>query len=200
MKNLTRYGLILTTVITLAACKDTGNFSTTSSKIPKGNANSPVVVTEFADLQCPACKAAHEQVLKQLTENYKDTVRFEFKHFPLRQIHPFALNAAQAAECAADQGKFWEFIDLAYANQNELSNSIFEEWARAIGIADVQLFTDCIDSDAKRDLILAEYNEGRDLGVGGTPTIYVNGTQVPTTYADLSTAIDAEIAKAKAQR
>jgi protein-disulfide isomerase len=200
MKNLTQYALIFTTVATLAACKDTGNFSTTSSKIPKGNANSPVVATEFADLQCPACKAAHEQVLKQLTENYKDTVRFEFKHFPLRQIHPFALNAAQAAECAADQGKFWEFIDLAYTNQSELSNSIFEEWARAIGIADVQLFTDCIDSDAKRDLILAEYNEGRDLGVGGTPTIYVNGTQVPTTYADLSAAIDAEIAKAKAQR
>lgn len=183
----------------LAACTDTGNFPTTSSKEPAGNPNSPIVLAEYADLQCPACKAAHEQVIKPILEEYGNEIRYEFNHFPLRQIHRYALPAAKAAECAADQGKFWEFVDIAYENQEDMNNDVFESWGQMIGIQNTSEFVDCAESDAKRDLILAEYDEGRDLGVGGTPTLFLNGTQVSTSLAELRSAIEAEITRVESQ-
>lgn len=176
--------------LALAACVDTTGLSASSSRIPKGNPNAAVVVSEFADLQCPACKAAHTVITQPLVEKYGNQIRFEFRHFPLRNIHRFALDLAEGAECSADQGKFWEFVDAAFAKQEELKKGSITEWAASLSL-DMDLFGRCTASHIKRPTILAEYDQGTAAGVRGTPTYFVNGTQVDSTMEALSEAIDA---------
>jgi len=178
----------------LSACVDTTGLTKTSSKQPKGNPTAAVIVQEFADIQCPACKAAQEQVTTPLLAKYGNQIRFEFKHFPLRTIHPYAFEAAQAAECAADQRKFWEFIDMAYEKQRELKSDALRAWGAALGL-DVDLFDRCIRSDFKSDIVLSDFKEGEARGVTGTPTFFVSGMKVPSTIADLSVAIDQALAQ-----
>ncbi|MDO8649081.1 MAG: thioredoxin domain-containing protein [Candidatus Peregrinibacteria bacterium] len=181
----------LALTVFLAACVDTTGISAESSKIPRGNANGSVVVQEFADLQCPACKAAHTLLAKPLVEKYGKTVRFEFKHFPLRSIHRYALDAAEAAECSADQGKFWEFVDLAYEKQPELKRDILADWATEAGVTNADTFDRCFRSHIKRDTVLEDYEAGRALGVNSTPTFFVNGKRVEeSTLEAISKAID----------
>jgi hypothetical protein len=102
------------TSIFLVACT---NGDTASTRPPRGNPNAVVLVEEYADLQCPACRAAHGKISIPIVQKYSSQIRFEYKHFPLRSIHRFALDAAEMSECAADQGKFWEFVDFNYEHQ-----------------------------------------------------------------------------------
>ncbi len=164
----------------------------TSMRSPKGNPNAVVVVEEFADLQCPACRAAHTQITGPLLDKYGSDIRFEFKHFPLRSIHRFALDASEMAECAADQGKFWEFVDLAFEKQQDLGMDALTDWAEALGL-DTDLAERCWKSHSKRDIVLNDYKEGRERDVGGTPTYFVNGAKVQTGFDTLSEAIDAAL-------
>ncbi len=156
---------------------------------PQSNAASPVIVREYSDLQCPSCRGAYLQLNPQLLQKYGKDIRFEFTHFPLQTLHPYALAAAEGAECAADQGKFWEFIDLNYQEQDKLSPAQLVEWAKKLNL-DMDLYTRCTTSHIKRSGILAEYKDGVKLGVNGTPTYMVNGAIVPATSEDLSKAID----------
>lgn len=130
MRHSTLISIALAT-LSLVACStvDTTGIAATSSKKPVGPDSAAVVLTEFADLQCPACKTAHALLTKPLLEKYKGSIRFEFKHFPLTNSHSHALKAAEASECAADQGKFWEYIDVVYAHQDDLAKEPYEEWA-----------------------------------------------------------------------
>ncbi len=192
MKHLTLATLFTSTLL-LAACVDTTGISATLSRPPKGNANAMVRVQEFADLECPACMAAHSGINKPITEKYGQSIRFDFVHFPLRNIHRFALDLAEASECAADQGKFWEFIDIAYQKQPELKKGVISDWATALQL-DMDLFDRCTKSHIKRDAILAEYDMGVKAGVQGTPTYFVNGQRVASTTDDLVKAIDAALA------
>lgn len=177
----------------LSACVDTTGLSAQSSRTPKGNASASVIVVEYADLQCPACKSAHETITKTLLEKYGSKIRFEFRHFPLRSIHQHAFEAAQAAECAADQGKFWEFVDVDYQRQSDLSSSALRDWAKALSL-DSDLFDRCVRSGIKEDTILDDYAQGEKLGVRGTPTFFVNNTHVsPNTLEAISAAIDAAL-------
>jgi len=173
-------------------CVGCSSATTVSNRTPKGNPNAAVVVEEYADIQCPACRAAHEGITKQLIQTYGDRIRFDFMHFPLRSIHRYALEAAEASECAADQGKFWEFVDTAYKNQRELNSDVLPEWARQVGV-NVPQFEQCIKSHARRNTVLADYTRGRERDVGGTPTFFVNGKQVQTGFDTVSAAIDAEL-------
>ncbi len=191
MKRLTLATLAASTLV-LAACVDTTGISAELSSPPKGNPNAIVVVQEFADIQCPACQTAHTTVNMPLVEKYGSQIRFDFMHFPLRNIHRFALDLAEASECAADQGKFWEFLDAAYANQKDLKKGSVQEWAGSLKI-DMSLFGRCTASHIKRKAILAEYERGAAMGVQGTPTYFVNGQKVPATVADLTIAIDAAL-------
>ncbi|PIR54097.1 disulfide bond formation protein DsbA [Candidatus Peregrinibacteria bacterium CG10_big_fil_rev_8_21_14_0_10_42_8] len=177
----------------LAAC---GGGSEVSMRTPKGSPNATVLVEEYADLQCPACAAAHAQVTTPLLEIYSDKIRFEFHHFPLRSIHRFALDAAEMSECAADQGKFWEFIDVAYKNQSELGFEALVDWAEVVGL-DVDVAERCWKSHSKRDIVLNDYKEGRDRDVAGTPTFFVNGERVQTGVDTLGAAIEAAIQDGK---
>jgi len=176
--------------VLLSACAP--GSSDVSSRTPKGNPNAVVVVQEFADLQCPACRAAHSSISTPLIEKYGDTIRFDIMHFPLRSIHRFALEAGEASECAADQGKFWEFVDLAYEKQQELSSESLGVWAAELEL-NMTAFNRCMSSHAKRDIVLADYEAGRVLEVRGTPTFFVNGQRVQTGFDTISASIDAEL-------
>lgn len=179
----------IATAFLVACFVDTTGISETSTRPPKGNPDAAILVEEYADLQCPACKASLETVAKPLLEKYGEAVRFEFKHFPLRSIHPFALEAAEASECAADQNKFWEFHDIVYAEQSSLSSAQLRAWADELGL-NTELFERCIKSKIKREIVIGEFQAGRDLGVSGTPTYFVNGQRVESTLEDLSAVID----------
>jgi len=145
----------------------------------KGNVESQVILTEFNDMQCPACKSV-QPLVKQLLDEYD--VKFVYKHFPLRSIHPNAQIAAQALESAGVQGMFWEMHDLLFEKQDEWSSSInakkiFTEYAESLG-----LNTDQFVADLKNKKILARINsdvrEAELLKIPGTPTFFVNNIQV----------------------
>lgn len=157
-----------------------------------GNAEASVTITEFSDLQCPACRSAHP-VTKQIVQEYGDLISFEYKHFPLTSIHPNAFKAAEGAECANDQGKFWEFVDLAFSNQQALQPRYLKQYASKLDI-DEESFSNCLDSRAKRDIVSADQREGINLGVQGTPTFYINGVKLENwNYQNFKSAIDAQL-------
>lgn len=171
--------LTLTTTLLLISCTNTAGLSPDSSRTPAGNPKSSIVVEEFSDFQCPACRGAHIQVTKPLIKKYGKNIRFELNHFPLRRIHPFAQKAAEAAECAADQGKFWEFVDDSFENQNQLSENDLIARAKKIEVADLELFGRCVKSGIKKNAVEEDYQEGIRRGIRGTPTFFVSGAQVP---------------------
>ena len=179
----------------LTACVDTTGLSGTLIRgpHPKTNPNAAVTVVEFADLQCPACRAAYDQIVKPLIDKYGMKIRYDFMHFPLRSLHRYALDAAEASECAADQGKFWQFVDIDYEHQDELNADAPHKWAESLGL-DTKLFDRCTASHIKKAAILGEYQKGVDAGVGGTPTFFVNGKPVEADLTTLSKAIDDALA------
>lgn len=187
-------------LLILSACTvDTTGLSEESARgpHPSSNANAAVTITEFGDLECPACAAAHIGLITPLLQQEGQRISYEFKHFPLRSIHRYALEASMAAECAADQGKFWEYSDLVFTEQSSLSadgEEALQAWAAELGL-DTELFNRCLASDIKRDTVLADYDEGRDMGVTGTPTFFVNGQRVETDLDAMREAIDAQLAQ-----
>jgi len=174
--------------VLLAAC-GTGAVSTTDRHVA-GNENAALKVEEYADLQCPACAAAHSSVVTPLLEKYGDTIAYEMYHFPLQQIHRYALKAAIAAECAGEQDKYYEYIDVAFANQTDLSEEILPTWAQEVGL-DVDAFNSCTDKNSVKDIVKGDYERGRELGVTGTPSFFVNGVKVErNSLSEISRAID----------
>ena len=183
--------ILISSLLVLTACVDKTGLSEASSKSinPKSNADAVVQVLEYGDFQCPACRSAYTYVVQPLLEKYGSQIRFEFRQFPLTSVHEYAMLAAEASECAADQGKFWEFVDTDYTHQDQLSRASIEEWGTQLKL-DMTLFDRCQKSHIKRKAILAEYNQGIKLGVGGTPTFMVNGKIVESTLDALGAAID----------
>ncbi len=161
----------------------------------KGSETAIVTVTEYADFQCPACASAYTLINQPLLEKYGSRLRVEFRHFPLRAIHAYAYEAAQAAECAADQGKFWEFVELSYLQQKDLSSNTIRAWGTTLGL-DADLFDRCIRSGIKAEAIAVDVAEGERLGVQGTPSYFVNGTRVQTNNLEaISAAVDEVLLK-----
>ncbi|MDE2040390.1 MAG: thioredoxin domain-containing protein [Elusimicrobia bacterium] len=142
----------------------------------KGPAAAPVTIVEYSDFECPVCRAA-EPAVRQVLALYGNRARFIFKHFPLH-IHPYALAAAVAAECAGRQGKFWPYHDLLYERQAEWTNKDaplkFEQYARELGL-DEAAFKACRSDPAVARLVEADAREARLRWVGGTPTFFING-------------------------
>jgi protein-disulfide isomerase len=197
MNKLTPVLLSLAFILSACTAVDTTGLSPDSTKMPKGSSTALVTVTEYGDLQCPACKAAHEILNKPLLEKYGTRIRFEFKQFPLA-MHPYAMKAAMASECAADQGKFWEFLDLTYLKQADMSNTVFNGWADELSL-DAALFDRCLSSGIKKKTVQADYKEGESLGVNSTPSYFVNSVRVnENTIQALSTAVDQALGNASA--
>lgn len=149
-----------------------------------GPAEAKVTIVEFSDFQCPAC-AAVSPLLKQIKTTYPNDVAFVYRHFPLSTIHPYAQLAAQAAEVAGEEGKFWEMHDKLFEQQMSwtgLANeqealAKFTEYAQEIGI-DKQVFIEKIESDRVKSAVAQDITVGTQLNVNATPTIYLNGQKV----------------------
>lgn len=167
-----------------------------------GSPTASVVIKEYSDFQCPACKAA-VPVVKGILKEYGDKVRLEYNDFPLPQ-HEYSSVAAIGAQCAFDQGKFAEYHDKLFDNQTTWAGAadagaaqkLFEQYAQEIGL-DMNAFAACTTSDAIAKRIDEDKAEARGLGVNQTPTFFVNnkpvtGNSLPST---LRTAIDAAIGK-----
>ena len=139
----------------------------------KGVAAAPVTIVEFSDFQCPFCSRVNP-TLKQVEDKYGDKVRVIFRNFPLSQIHPNAAKAAEAAACAADQGKFWEMHDKLFANQQKLAVEDLKVHATDLGLkADV--FNQCLDSGKKEAEVKKDVDDGTSYGLTGTPAFFING-------------------------
>src|SRR5262245_13008275 len=149
----------------------------------RGPADAKVTVVEFSDFECPFCAQAWETFEKQVYPQYGDKVRFVFKQMPLTQIHPFAEDAAVASMCALQQGneQFWKVYNALFAKQNEITKENLpakvEEIATAAGL-DVPKLKDCMQGRKSLDAVKADQAEAAAVGVGGTPTFFVNGRRV----------------------
>src|SRR3989344_1662348 len=143
----------------------------------KGSPEASVSIVEFSDFQCPACGAAFNLV-QNITETYGDKIRFEYRNFPLTSIHRYAYKAAEAAECAADQGKFWEYHDLLFTNQESLTDSDLLNYASQIDGLDVPLWNNCLAFGVKEKRVDEDIAEANDQGYNATPTFILNGQKV----------------------
>jgi protein-disulfide isomerase len=139
----------------------------------QGPADAPVTLVEYGDYECPYCGRAYP-VVKQLQEKLGPTLRFVFRNFPLNTIHEHAGVAAQAAEAAGGQGKFWEMHDILYEHQQELAEADLNSYALKIGLEIYQFEADLSgERFAKR--VRADFRGGVRSGVNGTPTFFING-------------------------
>ena len=141
-----------------------------------GNLQASVSVVEFGDFECPACGRA-EVSAREIRKKYGDQVRFVFRHFPLERIHPFAMKAAEASECAAEQGKFWQAVDKLYGGQTDLSETALIRYAGELGL-DVPRFTQCLGNGSTLARIRRDAEDARALGIDRTPTFFVGQQQI----------------------
>ena len=162
----------------------------------RGPAAAPVTIVLFSDFECPYCQAV-ANTLAQAAKEYGAKVRLVFRQFPLTQIHPNAMKAAEASLCAADQGKFWEMHDEMFKAGERLVPAELSRRAKAVGL-DPAAFDTCLTSGKHAGRIRAEIDAARALGVSSTPTLFVNGRPVrgAIQYPELSKLIQEELAGA----
>ena len=170
-------GLVLAAgaaLVAPGAAQETPRF-TVDPVMARGPATAPVTIFEWSDYECPYCRNAQE-LLSRLQGEFPDAVRLVYKDFPLPS-HPGALPAASAARCAGAQGRYWEYHDLLFVAQPAFARVDLIGYARRLGL-DVGAFTACLDSDRFREAILADQREGREAGVRGTPTLFINRRKI----------------------
>lgn len=168
-----------------------------------GKGTTGVELVQYGDFECPGC-GAFFPIVKQVTDSYKDQIKFKFVHFPLTQLHLNAQSAARAAEAAGNQGKFWEMHDLLYENQQAWktttnASGTFQAYAQQIGL-DITKFKTDYSSATTNAIINADIKTGQALKVTGTPTFFLNGKLIEdnnsiSSFEKLKAVIDAEIAK-----
>jgi len=152
----------------------------------KGNPDAPVTIVEFSDFQCPFCKRFHETTLPLILENYVDTgkVKFVYRDFPIESLHPNgAIPTALAAQCANEQGMFWQFHDKIFQTQNnwerltatDIANEL-KTFAVELGL-DTNQFNDCLDSEKYRDEVNNDLQDGASYGVTGTPGFFIGNEE-----------------------
>lgn len=163
----------------------------------RGNKNAEITMIEYSDFECPFCGRFHPTV-QQAMQEYGNKLRVVYRHFPL-SFHPEAEPAAEAAECAGDQGKFWEYHDALFENQASLSATYYPQLAAQLGL-NATKFKTCLDSDTKLNKIRAQAQAGAAAGVTGTPGSFIidkDGNATPIQgalpYASVKAAIDAAL-------
>lgn len=159
-----------------------------------GPSDAPVTIVEFSDFECPYCSRM-AKTIKKVASDYSESVKLVFRQFPLTRIHSNAQKAAEAALCAADQGKFWEMHDLMFEDQKKLKVEDLKEKAVSLGLRKEE-FDQCLDSSKHAEVVSSDLYDGVRAGVSGTPTMFVNGRplsgQVP--YERLTQIIEEELA------
>jgi protein-disulfide isomerase len=159
----------------------------------KGVDSAPVTIVEFADFRCGYCRRFLEQTMAPLLETYGENVRFVYRDYPI--LGNDSVTAALAGECAQQQNKFWEFHDLVYANQDDLSIDALSAHAAELEM-DVEAFAACIDSEETAAMVQRDYEAGQQLGVSGTPTFFINGRMLvgAQPYQAFADYVDEELA------
>lgn len=138
----------------------------------RGPEDAPIKMVEFCDFQCPFC-AASQAGLEQVFEQYEGQIMLAYRHFPLAG-HPQSMLAAEASECAKEQGKFWEMHDLIFENARDLSVDSYQAFASELQL-DLAQFRECLSEHRYRDVVLKDLRDGQSYGVEGTPTFFING-------------------------
>ena len=152
----------------------------------RGDPNAPITIIEFSDFQCPFCARFHVQTLPLLLDEYIDSgkVNLVYRDFPIQSIHPNALPAAVAAECANEQGKYWEYHDTLFEKQNSWNRldsdsviSTFSQYATDIGL-EQQQFDSCLDSGKYLEEVQGDLSDGRDYDITGTPGFFIGNDEI----------------------
>lgn len=179
-----------TTVMLRPPVVDVGD----GGRLARGNANAPVTIIEFSDYECPFCKRAVATV-NQVLSTYGDKVRFVYRDYPL-PFHPHARPAAEAARCAQDQGKFWEYHDKVFASE-DLSNERLKSLAGEVGL-DQAKFDACLASEPFAAAIDKDAADGGEAGVNGTPAFFINGRMLSGAqpFEKFKEVIDDELSRA----
>jgi predicted DsbA family dithiol-disulfide isomerase len=184
------------------------NWSEIFSKAPpgaspawsKGSPTALVTIEEFADFQCPTCAVMHPKV-NEVRNAFGDRVRIIFRQFPLTQTHPFAYDAACATEAAGMQGKFWEMQNMIFNNQQSWAKSsdarpIFTEYAKTLGLNVEQFSNDMIGLPVK-NRVDADMQRGRAVGVGSTPSFYINNKPLGSNLDGLKATVEKALQEAE---
>lgn len=205
---LVAIALVLTGIFVATNHKANAPSDTSSGTLTNhtfGEGKSGVRLVEYGDFQCPACGQFYPLV-KQVKEKYKQDITFQFRNFPLFQIHPNAIASARAAEAADKQGKFWEMHDLLYENQQAWSTSTnpqtdFEQYARQLSL-NIDKFKADFKSKSVNDRIQADLREGNKLGVDSTPTFFIDNKKIsnPNTLEEFSKVIENAIQQKTGQK
>jgi predicted DsbA family dithiol-disulfide isomerase len=142
-----------------------------------GPEDAPVTIVEFVDYECPWCREHSNVVLPQLLEQYGDGIRYVARHFPFPALHPNAMTAALAVECAYEQSRFWEYRAAIFRASPPLTLTQLREHAAAVGL-DLNVFDSCLGSEGARQAVAHDLLDGWELQVSGTPTFFVNGRRL----------------------
>ncbi|MBF0124102.1 MAG: thioredoxin domain-containing protein [Magnetococcales bacterium] len=158
----------------------------------KGPSDAKVTIFEFSDFQCSYCRRVQD-TLRQLDKLYAGKVRIIFRHYPL-SFHPQAAKAAEAAQCADEQGRFWAYHDALFAS-DMLDPATLKKLAETVGSMDVARFDQCLNEGRHKARVIADVAEGERLGVSGTPTFFVNGIKLvgAVPLEEIREVIDAEL-------
>lgn len=163
----------------------------------QGSQSAAVTLVEYGDYQCPHCGHAYP-IVKQIQEHFGSKLRFIFRNFPLREMHPEAESAAESAEFAGAQGKFWEMHDALFENQQQLGGSLYMALAKGLGLSPNALVK-ALETEQFTQKVSADFNGGVRSGVNGTPTFFINGQRhdAPFEFEYLVAAIDKTLQPAK---
>jgi protein-disulfide isomerase len=187
-KKIIMLSIFLLLIASCAKKEITGSTITTLQAVaPKielmhmiGNSNAPIEVIEYSDFECPYSKQFYNEILPGLKRDYIDTgrVKLIFRNLPLNSVHPNAHKAAEAAECAGMQGKFWEMHDYLFSHGVSGGVEDFKSYALNISLNPIE-FNSCLDTNNTRQKVKDDFYSGINLGVKGTPSFVVNGTLAP---------------------
>lgn len=142
-----------------------------------GPATAAITIIEFSDYECPYCTKWHNEVWSLIQTTYPDQVRLVYRDFPLSSIHPNAISAAEAANCAGDQGVYWEYHTLLFEGKYGLGKDAYQKYASELSL-DASALNDCLESRKYQAEVEADYNYAAELGIRSTPTFFVNGIAV----------------------
>src|SRR5690242_10133248 len=142
-----------------------------------GSSSAPITIIEFSDYECPFCRQWHQEVWPQLKMKYGDKIRLVYRDFPLDSIHPDAVPAAEAADCAGEQKKYFEYGDLLFSGEKALGADTYTAYAQQLNL-DLTAFKKCVAERRYQSEVQTDYQYASQLGVRSTPTFFINGLAV----------------------
>ena len=163
-----------------------------------GSPDAPITLVEYGDFECPFCGMAHP-IVKEVRRKLGHRLRFVYRHFPLKQSHPHAQHAAESAESAGAQGRFWEMHQVLFENQHALDDAALVRYAKSVGADPAQVQRD-LEAGTYEKRVRDDFRQGVKSGVNGTPTFFVNGERYDGMWQDEDAFIEALQAMATARR